>query len=76
MGIFGDFNVNVIQPPASVMSQDSKQGKLQGEMLAYSKTPGKLDDMSAAKKTYVFESNVSIRENVEALNSTPKISTK
>jgi hypothetical protein len=45
-------------------------------MLAYSKTPGKLDDMSAAKKTYVFESNVSIRENVEALNSTPKISTK
>lgn len=76
MGIFGDFDVKVA---AASQNGNNSLVKLSSEqnhkdLLEYSKTPsgGLLEELSSKLgKNYVFESQVSLRENVEAVNSTP-----
>jgi hypothetical protein len=75
MGVFGDFNVSVIPTSISVLSEDKKGKPAQSgvDLLQYNKTPSKLENITKnISKNYVFESTLSIRENVEAINSTPQ----
>lgn len=75
MGVFGDFNVSVTAPSTSVLSEDKKAKQPQSgvDLLQYSKSPSKLENPNKTfSKNYIFESSVSIRENVEAINSTPQ----
>lgn len=77
LGIFGDFAVKV-----ATSSQNGNNSLVQlssdhhhKDLLEYSKTPsgGMLEELSSKLgKNYVFESQVSLRENMEAVNATPQ----